>query len=75
MTEDLLRFLRQNPGLFYCASCLVRGSSVPLRALGDAWAGLVTQRTVQVTETLCVVCGQVRTVVRVQAATSGTDAA
>lgn len=68
MIDDLLRFLRQNLGLFYCASCLARGARVPLRELGDAWAGLVVHRAVEITEGQCVQCMQVRTVVRVRPA-------
>ena len=59
---DFLPFLRQNAGHFYCALCLARASQLHLHQLGDAWARLVTDRTVQITEGYCVQCMQVKTV-------------
>jgi hypothetical protein len=73
MPEELLPFLRRNPGLFYCALCLARESRVPLRELAEAWAHLVTHKAVQITEGHCTQCMLVRTVARVHA--NGTAAA
>ena len=66
MIETLLGFLRQNAGVFYCASCLARASGVALRELRELWPGLVTHRAVQITDAPCVLCLEVRTVIRVK---------
>jgi len=67
MTNPLLRFLRQDRGVFYCAPCIARAEHIPAGQVEKLWSELVLERTVEFTQGQCVDCLKVRTVVRVRA--------
>jgi hypothetical protein len=73
--DDLLPFLQDNAGLYYCPVCLALRAQMPLRQFGEAWARLVTQRGVEISEGHCVGCRGVRMVARVKAGTRKSAAA
>jgi hypothetical protein len=68
MTSPLLAFLRQRPGLFYCAPCAARGENVPSRNLERLWGELLVDREIEFAQAPCTKCLTVRTVARVKVA-------
>lgn len=64
MKAEMLQLLRQRPGLAYCGHCLSKLANVPAHEAQSAWADLVADRAIEVTQGACSECLNVRTVVR-----------
>lgn len=70
ITDEVLRFLHRNVGLFYCRSCIASLAKISLREVQNAWPDLAIERTIDLSEGHCDECRNVRTVVRAKRVTA-----
>lgn len=64
ITDTLLRFLGQKPGLSYCKACLAKATGLIVPEVLRAYAELVSDGRAHVDRGPCVTCQQAQTVIR-----------
>ena len=66
--EQVLQFLRSNPGMFYCRQCLVKLLAIDYAEMRNILPGVIVfDRRFEVTQGACEQCLNLRTIFRYRA--------